>query len=160
MADEAAPAGVPAAIAGDRTLAALWRYWNAKRGTRKMPLRKDISPIDMPELLPYLTLVDRVPAAGGGGEGAFRFRLVGTAVADAYGYDATGKTIDEALKEPRRTTAKRHYAAAFAGGRPMFNRNHYRTERVADLVVARVVLPLADEAGKHHDAAGRPYLRV
>ena len=107
-----------------------------------MPSRKDISPIDIPKLLPHLTLVERLD------NGAFRLRLVGTAVAEAYGFDATGKTIDEILPEPRRSTAKEHYAAVFASGRPMFNRNRYRTSRVAELVVSRLVLPLGDEFGR------------
>lgn len=144
MADPAAAdsATAPPAIAGIPALAALWRYWNGKGGGRAMPLRKDISPLDIPQLLPHLTLVDRLP------DGAFRLRLVGTAVAEAYGSDATGKTIDQLLQEPRLSVAKHHYAAAFTSGRPMFNRNHYRTERVMELIVSRVVLPLADEAGK------------
>ena len=144
MADPAdpIPATAPAPIAGLPTLAALWRYWNGKRGGRALPLRTDISPLDIPQLLPHLTLVDRRD------DGAFRLRLVGTAVAEAYGSDATGKTIDELLREPRLSTAKHHYAAAFSSGRPMFNRNHYKTDRVMELVVSRVVLPLADETGR------------
>lgn len=134
--------GAPAPIAGNETLAELWRYWNAKRSARAMPLRKEISPLDIPRLLPHLSLVDRLPS------GQFRYRLVGTAVAEAYGFDPTGKTVDEALPEPRRTTANQHYAAAFAGGRAVFTRNCYRTGRVAELVASRIVLPLADESGQ------------
>src|SRR5262249_27163657 len=77
----------------------------------------------------------------------FRYRLVGTAVVEAYGLDATGKTVDEALPEPRRATAKKHYAATFDSGRPVFTRNIYRTNRVAPLIVSRLLLPLGDERG-------------
>ncbi len=141
MNDQTPSAATPAAIAGNDTLVSLWRYWTAKRGTRAMPLRKDISPLDIPKLLPNLVLIDRTDA------GLFRFRLVGTAVAEAYGFDATGKTVDEAMTEPRRSKAKQHYGAAFTSGRPVFTRNRYRTSRLVELVVSRVLLPLADEAG-------------
>jgi hypothetical protein len=38
----------------------LYRYWLAKRGSRTMPSRSSLDPVDVPALLPYLGLVDKV----------------------------------------------------------------------------------------------------
>lgn len=48
-------------------------YWHRIRGARRMPSRKDLDPLDIPELLPYVMLIDvlRDPLD-------FRFRLLGT----------------------------------------------------------------------------------
>ncbi len=48
-------------------------YWDRLRGARRMPSRKDLDPLDIPELLPYVMLIDvlREPLD-------FRFRLLGS----------------------------------------------------------------------------------
>ncbi len=48
-------------------------YWHRIRGTRPMPSRTDVDPLDIPQLLPYVMLIDvlREPLD-------FRFRLLGT----------------------------------------------------------------------------------
>lgn len=65
-------------------------YWDAKRGVRPMPRRADIDPFELRHHLPFLWLVDVLP----GGED-FRFRLIGTAIAEQLGRDSTGKTLRE-----------------------------------------------------------------
>jgi hypothetical protein len=37
----------------------LYAYWFSKRGSRSMPARGDVNPVDIPLLLPYLILVER-----------------------------------------------------------------------------------------------------
>src|SRR5258706_6731263 len=64
----------------------LYRYWLAKRGSCTMPARSDINPADIPALLPYLGLVNKV-------DDQFRHRLVGTAVAQEIGHDPTGSVV-------------------------------------------------------------------
>ena len=61
----------------------LYRYWLGKRGDRAMPARKDIDPAEIPALLPYLALVDKVGDK-------FRYRLVGSAIVREAGIDPTG----------------------------------------------------------------------
>ncbi len=38
--------------------AALYDYWNKIRGSRKMPARADFDPIDLPKIIPFLSLED------------------------------------------------------------------------------------------------------
>jgi hypothetical protein len=63
-------------------------YWQGKRTSGRLPLRTQIDPIEMPRLLPYLMLIEVI-------DGRMRYRLVGTHVVAAAGYDFTGRYLDE-----------------------------------------------------------------
>ncbi len=66
------------------------RYWNSLRGAGIIPRKADLWPGDMKQLLPNVMLADieRKPFR-------VRFRLVGTKVVDATGFDFTGRYLDE-----------------------------------------------------------------
>lgn len=67
-------------------------YWQRKRGEREMPRRADIDPVEMPDLLPYVRLVDVVAP------GQYRYRVVGTEVEQLHGgLKFTGRFVHEAL---------------------------------------------------------------
>ena len=136
--DEAARA-IPPLIAADAILSALWQYWESKRGHRRMPLRREIDPCEIPRLLPYLQLVERLDGRG------FRYRLTGTAIADGYGFDATGKFTHEVLPPARHTVASRHYALVCESGRPLFARNRYLKGNSVTVIISRIILPLATD---------------
>lgn len=75
----------------DSRLHALYAYWQRKRGARAIPSRRDIEPVELVPLLPHLMMI-------GVEEGPrFRYRLFGTAVAEAFGSDPTGRCIDEVM---------------------------------------------------------------
>ena len=73
------------------SLRALYGYWNAKRGSRLMPTRGDIDPVDLKSLLPLMILIDVVPDLR-----RYVYRLVGTHEVEMRGGDPTGKAVDEA----------------------------------------------------------------
>jgi hypothetical protein len=124
-------------IAQDPILSSLWRYWDAKRGRRRMPLRRDIEPAEIPRLLPHVQLVDRVEGKG------FRYRLTGSAIAQGYGFDATGKFTQEMLAPARHKVASGHYALVYDTGRPLFARNRYIKRSLALVMISRIILPLS-----------------
>ncbi len=64
---------------------ALKHYWDSKRGDRAMPSRADLDPVEIPELLPYVLLVDTAETLED-----FRYRLVGTEVCTGFERDPTG----------------------------------------------------------------------
>jgi hypothetical protein len=74
------------------TLRQLRDFWLDARNDSKLPARRDIDPIKMPNLLPYITLIDVFydPLR-------FRYRLIGTATTELAGRDPTGKCLDEEL---------------------------------------------------------------
>lgn len=68
-------------------------YWTGKRGQRQFPARKDVDPLDIPKVLPVLTLVDVVR----GDPLRFRYRLIGTKITEMARRDATGRWLDSEL---------------------------------------------------------------
>src|SRR5262245_6113802 len=75
----------------------LYRYWKAKAGTRRLPARRDIDPVDLVPLLPSIMLVDvcQAPSEHGGAttHGHYVYRLVGTREVEMRGSDPTGKPV-------------------------------------------------------------------
>jgi len=69
-------------------IAAIFRYWNDKRGQRRMPARRDLDPVDLKPYLPSIMLVDVYQPL------RLTYRLVGTREAEARGYDPTGKAVE------------------------------------------------------------------
>lgn len=65
-------------------------YWNRIRGTRRMPARADLNPMEIPGLLPYVMLVDVLHEPLD-----FRFRLLGTAHDQIVRGDYRGRRFSE-----------------------------------------------------------------
>lgn len=78
------PTGKSAMIARVR------EYWRAKSVDGKLPRRRDIDPLDLREILPYLSIVEFavIPFR-------VKFRLIGSELARFYGREVTGKWLDE-----------------------------------------------------------------
>ncbi len=67
----------------------LTAYWQSKRRDRIAPRRADIDPAEIRTHMPNLLLLDVLP----GNE--YRYRLVGTALAEGPGRNATGRLLSE-----------------------------------------------------------------
>ena len=63
---------------------ALHAYWEALRGDRPCPYRAEVDPRDMAADARHLFVLEDL------GEGNMRFRLCGTALVEAFGYDLRG----------------------------------------------------------------------
>lgn len=70
-------------------------YWRHKSQLGRLPSRKDIEPRDLKSHLPWAILAESV---NGGDD--FRYRVVGTRVAEYFLGDGTGKTVREAFVNP------------------------------------------------------------
>src|SRR3954470_11208577 len=68
----------------------LYAYWAKVRGTRALPARRDIDPLDFGYVLGHVTLIDvlRDPLR-------FRVRLHGSETANRANHEMTGKLLDE-----------------------------------------------------------------
>lgn len=88
-------------------LRAILDYWRRRRGGRRWPRRADIDPLDIPELLPAVVLLDVV-----GAPPRFRRRLIGSAVVEGEGGDATGRWLDEGLTPPLAAAVVRQHREA------------------------------------------------
>jgi hypothetical protein len=121
----------------DPVLGAALVYWKGKGG-RSMPARRDIDPTEMRRLLPHVQLIEPVADR-------FRFRLVGTALAEAFGRDYTGRFVDELFDRARAGLICEVYRAVLERRQPMFLRNRYFTAKDTDLIANRVYLPLSED---------------
>ncbi|SMF38367.1 PAS domain-containing protein [Tistlia consotensis] len=89
------------------TLLRVFDYWRARRGGRRWPRRADIDPVDIPELLPEIILLDVV-----GDPPRFRKRLVGSAIVQKEGSDTTGRWLDETVNPTIRDEVLRQHREA------------------------------------------------
>lgn len=69
-------------------------YWSGLRQDARLPARRDVSPPDIPELIPDLVLMD---IDHGAAPSRFRFRLAGTRFCRLYGEEITGRYLDEVV---------------------------------------------------------------
>lgn len=64
----------------DPVVCEIFHYWDSKRGTRRMPNRAAIDPVELRRLVPNTMLVDVVESGD-----RYRIRLVGGAITDFFG---------------------------------------------------------------------------
>jgi hypothetical protein len=104
-------------------------YWQHKRGARHMPQRADIDPVEMPDLLPFVRLVEVVAP------GQYRYRLVGTEVEQFHGgLKFNGRFVHEALPPALAVHIVPVYDDCVRERRPIFLENTFlvpHTDRVA-----------------------------
>ena len=128
---EAGPAFDAAGFAASLTPFArsAFDYWNAKRGAREMPSRRDLDPLDMRGFLPQVMLLD---VMDGGRD--FFCRVCGSDIRERIGVEMTGRLLSELNGAPevvqrildeyrevvrlRRPTSARHDFINQITGRP------------------------------------------
>jgi len=91
----------------------LFRYWDRKRGDRRMPRRADIDPAEMVPFLSGVMLVDVVADAR-----RYVYRLVGTREVQARGSDPTGRVVGEAFIGSSRESVLANYNHVCLTGAP------------------------------------------
>ena len=82
----------------------LFSYWDRIRSGRLAPRWSDMQPSAIKRLLPYVIMADVLSDPFD-----VRYRIVGTAVTEAFGYDFTGET----LREPERSTDTSSWVAFY-----------------------------------------------
>ncbi|MDQ7246874.1 PAS domain-containing protein [Dongia sedimenti] len=118
----------------------LYRYWDKKRGDRRMPRRADIEPAELVSFLPALMIVDVVAD-----DRRYVYRLVGTREVDARGQDPTGRAVGEAFMGASREGVLRNYDRVQLTGRPHVDTGTVVTtkDRLDDSHV--IFLPLSED---------------
>lgn len=124
----------------DPLLTELLAYWERKRAGRPMPSRADVDPAEIPRLLPHLRLTEVI-----GGGRRFRYRLVGTAIVEAYGREHTGHHLDEVLSDERLAFVEGLYRTVCERQRPVFARTYYIGPWAVPNFARRVMVPLSED---------------
>lgn len=125
----------------------LFRYWLGLSIDGQVPLRRDIDPLAVRDLMPNLQLLDV-----GATPDDLRYRLVGGEIAAAFGFEPRGKTrreIREAYVSPDKyddfdQTSRETHDVARRG--VVAYTHDYMTSYDHDfLAYARLLLPLSEE---------------
>ena len=114
-------------------------YWQMKRAGRAMPARRDIDPVDIPALLPYVVLIDVLAEPLD-----FRYRLIGTEIRNISRHDYTGRRFSELSGKGRGSVLWAHCEevvrrqAPLSGSTPYVRSEHLRR-------CENVLLPLSED---------------
>lgn len=118
----------------------LLAYWEAKRGVRRFPLRRDIDPLDLAFALGHVLLVDveREPAI------RFRYRLWGVDLTRDYGQEMTGRYVDQLNPPAFAARVQQQYLQSLEAAAPQL----HKFDDVIDgrwFTHERLLLPLGRE---------------
>ena len=122
-------------------IASVAAQWNALRGARAFPSRRDIDPLQFKEWLPYLSLVDLHADP-------FRvhYRLIGTEVARFAEQDFSNLWLDETGWEPRIITVNRQlYHRLWASRSPVFGLSLVDWDKRQNYCFEWGLFPLSDD---------------
>jgi hypothetical protein len=128
------------AITDDPILLSLFRYWDARRGGRPMPERRDIDPLGMARsVLPFVTLAEYVE-----GGGRIRYRLVGTEIVRRFDWDFTGRHADEIMSGSYLAFINGLYRQMREHRAPVYSESLFRWDVSGHRLTRRIYLPLGD----------------
>lgn len=116
----------------------LLAYWQSKLRGRKAPSREDILPEELGSLLPWVILVEVV-----GTPPRFRVRLAGTGVVREYGFEVTGKFLDDLDMGPARDRSLDDHRRAVRECRPVWGSFDFRKQDGRWVSYERITLPLS-----------------
>lgn len=120
----------------------IMRYWCAKRRADGRAYRRAIDPLELPvALLPLLQIHERLA------DGRYICRLAGTMLAQVYGQDPTGRTMDEMVGGSALQSRVAMFDRALATGRPVHYRAQLSVPGREHRQVERLILPLAGADG-------------
>lgn len=123
----------------------LYTYWLARRGTAAWPSRRAIDPLDLKPLLGHIALLEIVDPADAGAPAQFRYRLFGTHFVEWFGFDMTGRLIDDWPAPEYRALMNASYREVATAGRPFRRlRSFVKDNRV--LHYEALMLPLGPPA--------------
>jgi len=115
-------------------------YWLAKRAGRAMPSRSDVDPLELRDCLGNLCLLDVTRDT----PPRFKFRLDGSVVALATGFDLTGKFVDEVPDVTYRDFMAAIYRRVAETRAPLFLINE-EDWKGYNIWVTSVTLPLSSD---------------
>jgi hypothetical protein len=118
----------------------LYEHWRAIHPAQGLPGRQHFDPLQVPQLLPWIWLVDvhREPLR-------FKFRLYGTQHIVPSGGDHTGKWIDEAYPNFVASDVYADYVLVAEKGVPSYRKGNASYHAPEYKELERVMLPLAGD---------------
>lgn len=128
-------AGLP-----DERLRRLADYWFARCSEDSVPARAAIDPVDFPDLLPNIMLIERVIEEG---HDRYRFRLAGTDIAHYTGRELTGRFLDEVVPTDYYDYVRQMNRVALSRRQPIYSSSLYHDSGdFVNAITYRLIMPL------------------
>ena len=128
-----------ALFANEPLMAGLFAYWDAKRGDRLMPDRRDIDPVEISTtILPHLILSEFHDDGT-----RVRFRLIGTKVVERAGADFTGKFLEDVMRGAHLAYMSSVHRDVWLHKAPVFSESAGIAGVGDHIVTRRIFLPIA-----------------
>ena len=121
----------------DEKLERLYQLWNEQRGALPMPDRSALTPEALRFMLGFINLIDATEGP------PFRFRLVGTGIAQRRDVEYTGKTTQLLRPLTYRETVERHYTECRTLATPTLY-HVYLSDGECTRSYRRLMLPYSD----------------
>ncbi len=123
-------------------LQGLVRLWHEIRGTRKVPLKNEMTPERLLPWLGNLSIVERNETEG------YRLRLVGVNLAVTFGRDLTGRSLNEILPADHRDQINAIYDLAMTANAPIYQQGTFTELPERQRTFHQLLLPISAD-GKH-----------
>ena len=104
-------------------LRSLYELWLSQSSEQSVMLRAALDPLTIPSLLKNLILAN----VGDGGR-SICYRLVGTEIVAAHGFDYTGWTIERLTSGSTLNFTRRLYGVVVSQAVPVYSEGHFRWE--------------------------------
>ncbi len=118
----------------------LYRYWEEKRGQARLPAKRDFDPLDHPQALGLLVVLERLE------DGDYLYRLHGLKAAEMAGRDLTGHRLREVAGDATEFFVSK-FDRCLELARPLYVLHQpMRMPTVA--ILERLLMPFADGAGQ------------
>ena len=118
-------------------------YLAAKAPPGKLPGRQHIDPLEIPDLLSWIMLIDVLPKPVG--ERRYRIRLMGTEVVAIQGVDETGKFMEDALTGAAGAEIVRQCDEMLRTHEPYYRRGMVAATGREHVHYERIAFPLASD---------------
>jgi hypothetical protein len=118
-------------------------YWQSKCPPGGLPRRADISPFDIPRILPHIVLLDVVHDPRD-----FCYRVIGTSVVEYWTKDWTGACMSGIAGQGPTSKIWDSCDQVVTSRRPLLSRIPYVGPRSEFVSGEDIILPLVDEVGK------------
>ncbi|WP_192813256.1 PAS domain-containing protein [Oceanibaculum indicum] len=117
-------------------------YWLRIAPPGLLPGRQHMDPLDIPDLLPRIWLLDVIWPGP-----EFRFRLVGSRIVNRLGHDPTGERLEDAsLDYEQNPSLTERYRATVEHRQPTYRLGPQRLTRTRDFeFVENIFLPMAED---------------
>ena len=121
----------------------LFAYWQSARPPGRLPRRRDIDPAGFKRLLPWVSLIDVMPAPAD-----YRVRLAGTALYGLFGREITGRRLGEIYPQAAAENWRRELGGLVERRRPAVGYHKLAWRGGANMTVLWLRLPLISESGE------------